>query len=116
MADLKKKNPEVLRKTDELKKQLRQQIETVFTPAQAETFKKIALRKAVLKLLNNPQILKDIKATDQQIAELSRLREDRAWFRDNLYREEGKNIIKKLSPQQREKLVEELDRQEWLYH
>jgi hypothetical protein len=116
MDDLKRKNPELLRKTDELKKQLRQQIETVFTPKQAETFKKVALRKAVLKLLRNPQILKDIKVTDQQIAELSRLREERAWISLQQSREEGKIILYKLSPQQREKLVAELDRQEWLYH
>ena len=114
-ADLKKKNPELERKTEELNRQLRDQIEKVFTPEQAETLKKIALQKAVLRLLKNPQTLKDINATDQQIKELDRLREERTWIYTQVSHEAGKKIVDKLSPQQREKLVEELDRQEWIY-
>jgi hypothetical protein len=114
--DLKKKNPELERKTEELKRQLRDQIEKVFTPEQTETLKKIALQKAVLRLLKNPQTLKDINASDQQIKELDRLREERTWIYKRLSHEAGKKIVDKLSPQQREKLVEELERQEWLYH
>jgi hypothetical protein len=113
--DLTKKNPELERKTEELNRQLRDQIEKVFTPEQAETLKKIALQKAVLRLLKNPQTLKDINATDQQIKELDRLREERTWIYKQVSHEAGKKIVDKLSPQQREKLVEELDRQEWIY-
>jgi hypothetical protein len=112
--DLTKKNPELERKTEELNRQLRDQIEKVFTPEQAETLKKIALQKAVLRLLKNPQTLKDINVTDQQIKELDRLREERTWIYTQVSHEAGKKIVDKLSPQQREKLVEELDRQEWL--
>ena len=112
--DLTKKNPELERKTEELNRQLRDQIEKVFTPEQAETLKKLALQKAVLRLLKNPQTLKDINATDQQIKELDRLREERTWIYKQVSHEAGKKIVDKLSTQQREKLVEELDRQEWL--
>jgi hypothetical protein len=107
------KTPDRERKTNELKGKLRDQIEKVFTPQQAATLKTIALRKVVLRLLKDPRTLKELNATDQQISELKRLREQRAWvYYEQMYKA-GEAIVDKLSPQRRERLVRELDREEW---
>jgi hypothetical protein len=106
--------PERQEQSEKLEKELRDQIRAVFTPEQLAAFKKLSLRIAVARALRKPEALGDLHLTDQQKQSLLRLREDRAWIWPQLNRKVGEELLKRLTPQQRARLVEELDRQQWL--
>ena len=111
---IKAKQPELQQKAEELEKQFRQQLRAAFTSRQLAALKQIALRKAIGRSLRDPKTLETLGLSEQQKAELGRLREERAWIRPQLCRKVGQQFLKQLTPRQRQKLVEELDRRQWL--
>ena len=72
-----------------VEKEIRGQIESVFTPAQLALLKKIALRKAVFESLRIPGTLAELAATEQQKEELRRLHEEKTWIRCALAKPRG---------------------------
>ena len=106
--------PELQQKSQELETQLREQIKGVFTPQQWTTLKTILRQKAMVRSLENPRILEGLSFTEQQKKQLRQLREDRANILPEVGRKVGEPLLNTLTPQQRQKLSEELDRQEWL--
>ena len=85
------RHPEMQQKWKDLEKEIRRQIEAVFTPEQLATLKEIALQKAELQSLRTSRTLAEIAATEQQKEELRRLREEKTWIRWQVDQVTGRN-------------------------
>jgi hypothetical protein len=105
--------PEFKQKVEELKKQLRREIDGVLTPEQSATLDKLLLQKTVARLAKDDQVLNDIHATQQQKDEIDRLWEEGTEIRQQLWHKIKEKRVDSFSPQQRQKCMEELDRREW---
>jgi len=105
--------PEFKQKVEELKKQLRREFDGVLTPEQSATLDKLLLQKTVARLAKDDQVLNDIHATQQQKDEIERLWEEGTVIRQKLWHKIKEKRVDSLSPQQRQKCMEELDRREW---
>ena len=111
---IKAEQPKSQQKAEELERQLRQQIKAVLTPEQSAKFKAFSLHKAIGRCLRAPWFLKDLNLTKEQQDKLARLREDRSYIWTDNASEMGRKLLDTLSPQRRQKLMEELDRRQWL--
>jgi len=115
------KQTQFQRKLEEMARQVREQTAGLLTAQQLAALRKISLRNAVLHSLSfgplagadqgQPGILQRIHATEEQKQQLRRLREEGDRMTWQMDRETGEKALKVLSPQQQEKLFEELDRQ-----
>lgn len=92
------KQPEFRRQVEDLKKQLRQQIEAVLTPAQLDTLRKLALQQAMARRARDPEIPADLHPTEQQKKEMYRLFAAKAETWPRLYREARERLLGALSP------------------
>ncbi|MBN2579802.1 MAG: hypothetical protein JXB10_12510 [Pirellulales bacterium] len=91
---------------------LRNQFEAVLTPEQIEMYKDRAFQTIAESALQDPLLLHEIGASDQQQTALRRLfREKMDQFRQMMY-EQGKKMLKVLTLPQKEKLREEIERSE----
>ncbi len=105
--------PGFRQKAEDLKKRFRQEIEAALTPQQLATLKKLALQKAIARRARDPEIPADLHPTEQQKTEMYRLFEANAEVMQRLLREGREKFVDALSPQQRQKCFERLERQEW---
>jgi Spy/CpxP family protein refolding chaperone len=104
--------PEFRQKVEDLKKEFRQQMEAELTPQQVATLKKLALQKAIARRVRDSEIPADLHLTEQQKAEIYGL-EFHADTMHRLFLEGKEMFVDALSPQQRQKCFEEMERQEW---
>jgi hypothetical protein len=104
-------NPEMQKKWTDLSNQLRRQIEALFTPEQLAMLKKTALRKLEMQSLRNPLTLSELPAAKQQ--ELRRLHEERTWINWQVNQATGAELLKLLTPPQREQFIQMLEHRDW---
>jgi hypothetical protein len=107
------RQPEFRQRVEDLKRQLRQQIDAVLTPQQLATLRRLALQKAVARRARDPEIPADLHPTQRQKTEMYRLFAARAETQTRIYRESREKFVGTLSPQERQKCLDALDRQEW---
>jgi hypothetical protein len=105
--------PEFKQKVEDLKKQLRREIDGVLTPEQSAVLDKLLLQKAIARRAIDDQVLKDIHATQQQKDEIYRLWEERTEISHQLRHKIKEKEVDSLSPERRQKCMEELERREW---
>ncbi len=110
---IKAKLPDLQPKAEAVERQLHEQIKEVFTAQQWASLREASHRMAIGRCLRDSRILENLGVTPQQQEQLGRLREGRTYIYWELSRKLGQKLLDTLSPQQREKLVEELERQEW---
>ena len=104
-----------------MRKQDRDEIARVLTAEQSATFRRLAARQEFLGLLQmgyrggagkqQPRILDQIHATKEQKDQLRQLNDERDRIMRQMRREVGDAAMKILTPQQQEKVIDELDRQ-----
>lgn len=84
----------------------------VLTPQPLQAYKKISFDKLTLPMLANPQFLEraNVNLTEEQQKELRRLRENLNEKMGQFSRELGEKCWTVLTPQQRDKFVEDVDR------
>ncbi|MGD0516837.1 MAG: hypothetical protein ABSA26_04815, partial [Thermoguttaceae bacterium] len=102
--------PDEERKINKLGEQMRGEIDSLLTPEQLATLKKISLDENLSMSLTAPRILKQIEATQDQRKELSRLEGERHDITSPIgfppyIREIGEKALQVLTPQQREKFM-----------
>jgi beta-lactamase regulating signal transducer with metallopeptidase domain len=82
----------------------------VFTPQQLANYKNISSDTMILSVLADPRVLRFVNPSEEQQKGLRRLREDWNEKVGDLSRELAEKSLEILTPQQREKLIEDVDR------
>ena len=92
------KQPEFQRKVEDLKRQLRQQIDAVLTPPQLAMLRKLVLQKVVARRVRDPEIPADLHPTEQQKKDMSRLFAAKAETMQRIYREASEKSVERTQP------------------
>ncbi len=106
---------EFQRALDQFGKDVLAQIETALQPQQVATLKSIARKDKVFDLLarQDRAVLDDLHATAEQQGKLRRITEEFAVPDSTSFRAIGEKALGILTPEQRKKLEERLDRNAW---
>jgi hypothetical protein len=117
------KHAEFNRKLQEIRKLDRQRVEALLTKHQLAMLKRLTIRRELLNDLFHSEyvesgsddqkpfgIFEQIKVSKEQMKELRRLNEEKDRMVTQSWRETGETALKILSPQQQEKLFEELEK------
>ena len=84
----------------------REEVEKVLLPNQVELLKQIGLRMRGARMLHNPRVLKQLKATDEQKEKFAQIRKEMQEKMQQLQKESFEQTMKILTPEQRKQLEE----------
>ena len=90
--------------------ELRTQFEALLTPEQLTAYKELAFQNIAHSAVDDPLMLNQIGASDQQRAALQRLEMESTESNQRFIRAMGEKMLNVLTPAQQEKLREEIDR------
>ncbi len=107
--------PDFRQKVEGLKKQILGEIAAALRPEQLSTLKRLALQKAVARRVRDPEIPAALHPTEQQKAAMYQLFAAKAETETRLWREGNERFVQALTPQQRQKCLDELERNDWAW-
>jgi hypothetical protein len=109
------KSAKVQQKWEDLKKQLCEQIEGVLTPEQMDTLKSTALQQSVARITRQLWLRKpdSISVSETQIEKLRQLNEERNETELRLWNAVKEDAMNALTPELREKCMQEAERRGW---
>ena len=108
-----RKRPEFQQKALRMLDAVRRRTEAVLTPQQLAALKEMVLRRRAFSTLADPNVEVRIGVDDPQKAAVKGINEEPASRQDRILREAERKLFGVLTPQQRDKIREILDRQGW---